>query len=145
MGGFELLEHTADIGIRATGASLEEVFEQATVGLAELLGAWRPGPGEPAPVAVDAGDPGGLLVDWLNEVIWLREVRDAAVAGVRVDQVDQVVDQAVDQAAGRAIGALLLAPGVTPADGTIVKAATYHRLRVERWAGGWLAEVYLDV
>jgi SHS2 domain-containing protein len=139
MGGYELLEHTADIGIRATGASLEEVFEHATVGLAELLGAWRPGPGEPAPVAVDAADPGGLLVDWLNEVIWLREVRDAAVAGIRVDQ---VVDRAVE---GRATGALLLAPPAAPVDGTTVKAATYHRLRVERRPGGWLAEVYLDV
>ncbi|HYY81011.1 MAG TPA: archease [Actinomycetes bacterium] len=135
MGGFELLEHTADIGIRATGASLEEVFEHATVGLAELLGAWRPGPGEPAPVAVDAGDPGGLLVDWLNEVIWLREVRDAAVAGVQVEAAGE----------GRATGALLLAPPAPPVDGTTVKAATYHRLRVERQPGGWLAEVYLDV
>jgi SHS2 domain-containing protein len=32
-----------------------------------------------------------------------------------------------------------------PADGTSVKAATYHRLRVDRDDGGWLAEVYLDV
>ena len=29
MAGFELLPHTAEIGIRASGASLEEVFEQA--------------------------------------------------------------------------------------------------------------------
>jgi SHS2 domain-containing protein len=44
MGGFELLEHTADVGIRARGATLAEAFEQATLGLAEVLGAMRPGP-----------------------------------------------------------------------------------------------------
>jgi SHS2 domain-containing protein len=144
-GGFELLEHTADVGIRARGATLEEVFEHATEGLAEVLGALRPagpgeeGPGETIAVEVSASDPGGLLVDWLNEVLWLREVRatrPAVVAGVRVDRVGD------DTAAG----SVVLGGGGPEQDGTSVKAATYHRLRVEPDpAGGWLAEVYLDV
>jgi protein archease len=136
MGGFELLPHTADIGIRASGTSLEEVFEQATIGLAEVLGALRPGPaGEPTPVTVEAGDPGALLVDWLNEVLWLHEVRQAAVAAVRVERV----------ADGRASGSVTLSSTGPPVDGTFVKAATYHHLKVEQGADGWLAEVYLDV
>jgi SHS2 domain-containing protein len=146
-GGFELLEHTADIGIRARGASLEEVFEHATEGLAEVLGALRPGgsggagsgearPGEAVAVEVSAGDPGGLLVDWLNEVLWLREVRQAVVRGARVERVGD----------GTASGEVVLAAGGPEPDGTLVKAVTYHRLRVEPDpGGGWLAEVYLDV
>jgi SHS2 domain-containing protein len=140
-GGFELLEHTADIGIRARGASLEEVFEHATEGLAEVLGARPPGgsPGESgAPVAVEvsAGDPGGLLVDWLNEVLWLLEVGQAMVTSVRVERVGD----------GTASGEVVLAAGGPESDGTLVKAVTYHRLRVEPDpGGGWLAEVYLDV
>jgi SHS2 domain-containing protein len=141
-GGFELLEHTADIGIRARGASLEEVFEHATEGLAEVLGALRPGgsgregSGEAVAVEVSAGDPGGLLVDWLNEVLWLREVRQAVVSGVRVERVGD----------GTASGEVVLAAGGPEPDGTLVKAVTYHRLRVEPDpGGGWLAEVYLDV
>ena len=136
MAGFELLPHTADVGIRASGASLEEVFEQATLGLAEVLGALRPGAaGAPTPLAVEAGDPGGLLVDWLNEVLWLLEVRQAAVAAVRVERV----------AEGRASGSVTFPSTGPPADGTFVKAATYHHLKVEQGAEGWLAEVYLDV
>jgi SHS2 domain-containing protein len=143
-GGFELLEHTADVGIRAWGASLEEVFERATLGLAEVLGASRPGAGEPVAVEVSAADAGGLLVDWLNEVLWLREVRGVALAGVRVERVGE----------GRASGMVAFASGGSPPDGTFVKAVTYHRLRVERvgsqpgearYAGAWVAEVYLDV
>jgi SHS2 domain-containing protein len=141
-GGFELLDHTADIGIRARGASLEEVFEHATKGLAEVQGALRPegsaeaGPGERVAVEVSAADPGGLLVDWLNEVLWLREVQQAVVTGVRVHRVGD----------GTASGEVVLAAGDPEPDGTLVKAVTYHRLRVEPDpGGGWLAEVYLDV
>ena len=134
--GFELLEHTADVGIRARGATLEAAFEQATLGLAEVQGALAPGPGEPVPVQVAAADPGGLLVDWLNEVLWLAESRQAALAGVRVERVGD----------GTARGSVVLAAGGDAPDGTFVKAVTYHRLRVEPDpGGGWLAEVYLDV
>jgi SHS2 domain-containing protein len=137
IGGFELLEHTADVGIRARGATLEELFEHATEGLAEVLGALRPGgPGEAVGVEVAAPDPGGLLVDWLNEVLWLREVREAVVAGVRVERVGD----------GTAAGSVVLGGGGPGPDGTVVKAVTYHRLRVEPGPeGGWVAEVYLDV
>ncbi len=149
--GFELLEHTADVGIRAWAGTVEEAFERATEGLAEVMGARRPqegsggppgwspggsGPGETVPVEVTASDPGGLLVDWLNEVLWLLEVSQAALAGVRVERVGD----------GTASGSVDVAPGGPDPDGTFVKAVTYHRLRVEPGpGGGWLAEVYLDV
>jgi len=136
MGGFELLEHTADVGVRARGATLEEAFEQATLGLAEVLGARRPGQGEVVAVEVAAGDPGALLVDWLNEVLWLHEVRGhAAITGVRVERVG----------GDRAAGSVTFSSTDPPADGTFVKAVTYHRLRVGRDADGLLVEVYLDV
>jgi SHS2 domain-containing protein len=150
--GYELLEHTADIGIRARGPTLEAAFEQATSGLAEVLGAqapagaegpsgWLPpggpeGPGEAVAVEVSADDPGGLLVDWLNEVLWLREVRQAKMAGVRVERVGD----------GTAAGWVAFSHDGPDPDGTFVKAVTYHRLRVEPDpGGGWLIEVYLDV
>jgi SHS2 domain-containing protein len=132
--GFELLEHTADVGVRARGPSLEAVFEQATLGLAEVLGAWRPGPGEPAEVTVGPADLGGVLVDWLQEVLWLHESCHAGLTAVRVDRAGE---------AGAA-GQVGLAPGGR-FDGTPVKAVTYHQLRVARAGAGWLAEVYLDV
>ena len=85
---------------------------------------------------VAAGDPGGLLVDWLNEVLWLHEVREqAGVAAVRVERV----------ASDLADGTVTFSSTEPPAEGTFVKAVTYHRLRVGRAADGWLAEVYLDV
>ena len=141
--GYELLEHTADVGIRARGPTLEAAFEQATEGLADVLGAlapgWSPGGSEPGgavAVQVAADDPGGLLVDWLSEVLWLQEVRQAKVAGVRVGRVGD----------GTAAGWVAFSGDGPAPDGTFVKAVTYHRLRVEPDpGGGWLIEVYLDV
>jgi hypothetical protein len=68
--GFELLEHTNGVGIRAHAASLEEAF-----------GAWRPGQGDQVGLVLDADDLGSLLVDWLNEVVHLHEARRAPALG----------------------------------------------------------------
>ena len=65
---FELLEHTADVGMRVRAPSLEAVIERATVGLAEIAGLWRPGreATDEIDIEVEAMDPGAILVDWLN-------------------------------------------------------------------------------
>jgi SHS2 domain-containing protein len=134
---YEILEHTADVGIRARGDSLEEVFEAATRGLADIAGIWSREDGEHTPIEVEAPDLAALLVDWLEEVLWLHDSRDVLLGAVDVDRVG----------GGRATGSLTLVPregtGIT---GTQVKAITYHQLRVERTRGsGWVAEVYVDV
>ncbi len=136
MGGYEILEHTADVGIRATGATLEECFEQATWGVAGIIGIDRRGPGEETLIDLEAEDVEALLVDWLSEVLYLHDARDAVLAGVEVEEAG----------AHRARGAVRLAPrGGEPVSGTQVKAVTYHRLRVAHDDAGWVAEVYLDV
>lgn len=136
-GTFELLEHTADVGVRAQGSTLAEAFEQATLGLLDILGIWRPGAGNVATeIRLDAGDAGGLLVNWLSEVLYLHDTRDALVSGVSIDEIS---DTAVS-------GSVRLAPRRDEVvEGTQVKAITYHRLRVEPAGGGWIAEVYVDV
>jgi SHS2 domain-containing protein len=136
MGDFQVLEHTADVGIRASGRSLEEVFEAATEGLSSILGGWRPSSGEVARIEIEPGDIGAQLVDWLSEVIYLQESRDAVIAGVDVERVSEE----------GTIGTLVLSPrGDETLQGTAVKAITYHQLQVERSERGWTAEVYVDV
>jgi SHS2 domain-containing protein len=133
-GSFEILEHTADVGIRATGATPAEVFEQAALGLADIIGIRTTGPGEVVEIALDGSDRGGLLVDFLSEILWLHESRSAALASVTVDEASN----------SRVGGRVVLTPLKT-ALGTQVKAITYHQLRVEQEAGGWTATVFVDV
>lgn len=139
MARFEILEHTADVGIRAEAVDLSGVFEQATLGLLDIVGTWSPGreAAEQVELEVEADDRGALLVDWLGEVLYVGDSRDAVVTSLELPEVTE------QRAAGRL--------GIAPRDeaeyegGTQVKAITYHRLSVEQTEDGWSATVYVDV
>ena len=139
MARFEILDHTADVGIRAEAVDLPGVFEQATLGLLDIVGTWAPGGGatEQIELALEADDPGALLVDWLGEVIYVCDSRDAVVTSLEMAGVTGT----------RAAGRLGIAPRdeATYQGGTQVKAITYHRLAVEETEAGWTATVYVDV
>ena len=133
--GFEVLEHTADVGVRGWGKTVEQAFEQATLGLLDIVGVWQPGPGEREPIEVEAQDLGALLVDWLGEVLYLQDTRDVVVAGLEVSSA----------AEDRAAGWVELAPRPEEIEGTAVKAITYHQLEVTERDGRWVAQVFLDI
>ncbi|MDQ3646752.1 MAG: archease [Actinomycetota bacterium] len=138
MKGFEIIEHTADVGVRATGASLEEVFEQTTLGLLDIAGAWNPASSAapPIPIEIEAGDLGALLVEWLGEILYLQEARDSVVTHLAVSHVGD----------GRATGSVTLEPrGDRVLEGTAVKAITYHEVKVEQVGDVWEAQIYVDV
>jgi SHS2 domain-containing protein len=134
--GFEILEHTADVGILARGSTLEEAFASAAEGLAELMGAWFPGQGHERPIEVQASDRAALLVAWMDELLYLHEAEDVVFGGFGVDGVgDRRLRARV----------LVAATGDRQLEDVGIKAATYHRLRVQSDREGWLAQVYLDV
>jgi SHS2 domain-containing protein len=134
--GYEILEHTADIGIHALGPTLVAVFEQAALGLAAILGASADAPrAEVRRVEAEAGDREALLVDFLNELLLLHETEEVALGSVEVRDLSDrhiVADVGVVPVAGET-------------ESTGVKAATYHGLEIREIEGGFEARVYLDV
>ena len=133
---FEILEHTADIGLRARGRSLEELFENAAHGLGEILDVDRPGQAHLAvPVLLGAADIEALLVDWMNEMIVLTEEGRSCLGGVHVHVVNEEGLQ----------GQVDLVECEPAPEGTELKAATYHQLSVRQAEDGWEATVYFDV
>jgi SHS2 domain-containing protein len=133
---YEFLEHTADLGIRAWGSSVEELFAGAAEALAEVLGAWFPGEGRERVVEVEAPDQEALLVAWLDELLYLHEADDVVFGGFDVDRVDARRLRARVRAGPR---------GVRELESPGVKATTYHRLRLAREEEMWVADVYLDL
>jgi SHS2 domain-containing protein len=134
--GYELLEHTADLGIRAWAPTAPEAFEHAARALAEILGVALPGPGTRRTVQVSATDEPGVLVAFLNELIWLHEAESVGFA-----EIDVIAASDQDLIAEVETVTLRKAPG-----GLGVKAATYHQLEVGRHPGvGVEVRVFLDV
>jgi SHS2 domain-containing protein len=136
VGNYEILEHTADVGVEARGGTLEECFEQATLGLLEILGMQPAGRGTIVTLELVAEDLGGLLVDWLNEVLYLQDARDAVITALGVEKVTT----------RNATGWVSLAPRRgRHLEGTQVKATTYHQLMVDATPDGYVARVFFDV
>ena len=135
-GRFRFLEHTSEVGIEASGESLEEAFAATGEAVADLLGAWFPGRGRPRGVSVEATDREALLAAWVDELLYLHDTADAVFGGFDVRRVEE----------RRLEAEVLLAPrGDRVLEGVGVKAATYHRLHVAPSDGGWTARVYVDV
>ncbi len=139
MKGFETFDHTADVGLTAYGETLQRLFENAALGLTSLLvdaSTVHPG-GIRDRVRAKALDKETLLVNWLNEILFLFTVQQEAFARFHIRSFSETAIEAEGEGE-------LLDPG---RHGLLreVKAATFHDLRIERTPEGWRARIVLDV
>jgi SHS2 domain-containing protein len=134
----EVLEHTAEVGLRAEANSFEGLLAELALGLFSLI----TDPGAVADreawtVQVRADDPVALVVEWLNELLFLH-ARDGML-GRRCE-----VHEASPQHVRATVWGERFDPQRHPR-GIEVKSATYHQASVEAAGGRWQAVVYLDV
>lgn len=136
---FSTFEHTADLGLQAAAASLEELFVEAARGLMSML-VDRPEnvlPTASRDFEISASELDYLFFDWLSELLfafesegWLGTAFDVRIDGhhlratIRGEHLDRVRHQ----------------------PGHEVKAITYHGLQVREVSdGSWTAEVIVDI
>ena len=135
---FEFIDHTADIGILAYGLDIKQVFANAARGLfsiiTELDGITAT---EKRDVKITAPDREALLINWLNELIYLFEVKEMLFIKFEITAVSNTELRA--KVFGEKIN---LAKHELK---TQVKAATYHMLKIEQNKDGWKAQVIFDV
>ncbi|MBI3946866.1 MAG: archease [Armatimonadetes bacterium] len=141
MAQFQFVPHTADIALRVWGRDLPDLLRAAALGLAaatvgsETLDAHRVAGVAPRPLAVaPTSDAEGLLVDFLNEVIFQQEVNR---------EVYTDFEFAVSSPAAGIRALAYPDPSLTATHA--VKAATYYDLRVARTPEGLEATVVFDV
>ncbi len=138
MGGFQLLEHTADVGILASGETLAEALSWVAKGMFSLIAELdNVVSKESLDISVTSSDPSALIVDWLNELLYRYEAE-----GFLPKEFDVTVDNKGTTLQARCMG--------EPLDPerhrilTSVKAATYHCL-VASHNGEWRIQVILDL
>jgi protein archease len=138
MPDYELIDHTADVGIRARGKTLAQVFENAARGMFSLLtDAETIRPAETYPIQVHAMDTGALLVRFLSELLFKFEAERLMFKEFEVKSINETRLEAV------ARGEKLDLTRHTVL--TEIKSATYHLLKVEEEPEGWVAEVIFDL
>jgi protein archease len=135
---YETFEHTADLGLRARAPDLDILFAEAAAclfsAIVEDLGTVRPA--QRSDVKIDGAEREYLLFDWLRELLYRFDSRRLLLSRFEVHVGD-----------GGLEGAAWGEP-FDPARHALaheVKAITYHGLKVERTADGWLAEVIVDI
>ena len=136
----EELSHTAEIGLRIWAPTLAELYACAATAMLEMVDAQpdRTTTAQERTVAVAAPDRESLLVDWLNELLFLQETTGVYWPEVAVASVAQ-------QENGVALRATVRGWRASQPPRLHVKAVTYHQLRVISADGGWRAEVFFDI
>lgn len=137
-GAWEHFPHGADVGIRGTGGSLAESFEQAALALtAVVTDPAAVAPAEEIDFACEEADVELLFVDWLNAVIYEMATRNMLFCRYRVHIEGNRLSAT---AAGEPVDRRRHQPAVEP------KGATYTELKVTRLADGrWLSQCIIDV
>jgi riboflavin kinase/FMN adenylyltransferase len=131
---YEEIEHTADRALRIWGRAVKDLFTGAARGMYHLMADvegmqaahWRD-------VRLEALDRETLLVEWLNELLYLTESEGLLFVAFRVDTLTGT--SLVARVGG--------APGeVTKAQ---IKATTFHNIALVRENDGWSTVVTFDV
>ncbi len=138
---FEYLDHTADIGIRGIGKTVEEAFCEAAraifnlmVDLEEIV------PEEAVHVTVEARQLDLLLVEWLSTLLVKKDLEGLLLSRFHVELREMENGFSLR---GMGWGEPLDLKRHQPK--TEVKGVTYAGLRVQKEDERWLAQCVVDI
>jgi SHS2 domain-containing protein len=153
---YELRDHTADVAVEATADTLSGAFAAVADGLTAASAESVPSDGERFELAVAAESREALLFDYLDRLIYERDVRLVLPAAhrcavVRPGEADQDEPSEGDRADADTDPdewrLTATARGV-PLDSVVareIKAVTYSEMTLERRGDEWYAYVVFDV
>lgn len=133
---FEVLDHPADLALRIYGRDLRELFANAAYAMfCQFLpeGLQRLPVSVERQVEVQGIDDESLLVNWLNELLYLHETHGELYAQFDIESL----------ASGRLRASVRGAPSDRAE--IIIKAATFNELAIARTQNGLVVAVVLDV
>ena len=135
---FEIIDHTADIGIVAYGADIKQVFANAALGLFNLmadLGNLKED--TKREIELSAEDVEVLLVEWLNELIYISDVEHIIFKRFEINELSNTQ-----------LRATCFGEKIKPGQHRLkreIKAATYHMLRLNKENGSYKVQIIFDI
>jgi SHS2 domain-containing protein len=135
---FEVIDHTADIGIVAYGADIKQVFANAALGLFNLMSDLADfKENVRREVELSAEDVEILLVEWLNELIYIFDVEHIIFKRFEIEELTSTK-----------IKATCFGEKIEPGKHKLkreIKAATYHMLQISKEDGSYKVQVIFDI
>lgn len=135
---YEQIDHTADVGFKAYGSTLKELFENAAFALFSIMfNLETVAVKESRRFHVESTDLQALLVDWLSELNFLFYTEGLVFKEFTVSEVSD-----------RSLEAEARGEPYDPERHEIfteIKAITYHGLEIRQTGAGWEAQVILDL
>ena len=147
MPDYEFFDHTADIGLRAFGGDLPELFTNAAWGLFEVitdlrvieagLPAHAKTPLKKVSYDLKAKNINGLFILWLREILFSFSSRCLIPLGFKFEHLSEKELKAVARA--------IVFDPVRHPQKSEVKAVTNHAFKISYEKKHWVAEVVLDI
>lgn len=134
MESFEEIEHTADRAFRVTGHDMAELLQNGARAMQALDGPLPAGePSATQAIQVEGVDRESLLVNWLNEILYLEQVHRVVCDRFHIDELQnhRLRARVETRHCNR--------------NSTHIKAVTFHNLQIREIPQGLEAEVVLDV
>ena len=134
---FEIIDHTADVGVIAYGADISQAFANAAKAMFSLITELDDVEEvEYRDIELTAPDQESLLVEWLNELIYLFDAENIIFKRFDITQLSDTHLKA------RSYGHKVDSSKHKLKTG--IKAATYHMLKVDK-SNGCKVQVLFDI
>ncbi len=138
---YEIIEHTADVGLKVNGRTLKELFENAAKGMFEIIG------GEKAhriaqvhkriQIQKEVEGLEELLVDWLSELLYVFNKEKILFTSFKILELNN--SGLIGKSSGENID-------LTKASlQSEIKAVTFHNLKIEENKNGFHTTIIFDV
>ena len=135
---YELIDHTADLGIRVFGSDPGDLFTTAALAMYDQIIDVNVSSGDRKHrIRVTGSDWADLMVNWLRELLYLWTVKELLVATVDISSITE-----------SKLSAEITTRTFDTARHPIkneIKAVTYHQIKVVHGAKGWEAQVIFDI
>lgn len=135
---FEEIDATADLGIIAYGENLKNLFSNAAEGLMSLMADTESiTESESISINITAKDREGLLIKWLNEIIFIKDTKEFLGKRFNINYLND-----------NSLKADIYGEIYEPEKHELlsgVKAATYHNLKIKKVGSIWQVKIIFDV
>ena len=134
---YEIFPHTADIGIRAFGKTVKELFENASLALFSLMFEKGREGREKRPFDISSSSLDLLLVKYLTEFLYLFDVEFFVPSRVEIDYIDE-----------KSVRGNVYGEKFDERKHEVkynIKAITLHNLHIEKEKNIYKVEIILDI